>query len=209
MTFVELLDQAITMLQRRGRVSYRTPQRQFTLDDTALEDLKEAILFAYPQVLDEAGRGLVWPEAPAPAPVAPSSTRSSRTRRINLPSGAHGSNTISAHESLGNNLFFLGEYTTAQRHLEQAIAIADPTTQRELMFRHGVVPGVTCLTWMANTLWCMGYPDQAVRQSEEALVQAQAHPHTLALAHHQALIIARHQQAKSWELRAATSEELA
>ena len=71
MTFEELLDQATALLQRRGRVSYRTLQRQFNLDDAALEDLKEAILFAHPQVLDEAGRGLVWPEAPAPTLASP------------------------------------------------------------------------------------------------------------------------------------------
>src|SRR5215468_5480128 len=60
MTFEELLDQVLAMLQRRGRVSYRTLRRQFALDDADLEDLKEAILFAHPQVIDESGRGLVW-----------------------------------------------------------------------------------------------------------------------------------------------------
>jgi class 3 adenylate cyclase len=73
MTFEEILDQALAMLQRRGRVTYRTLQRQFNLDDTALEDLKDAIRFAHSQVVDEEGRGLVWPVSPAdqPAPVAP------------------------------------------------------------------------------------------------------------------------------------------
>src|SRR5207245_6160458 len=60
MTFEELLDQVLAMLQRRGRVSYRALTRQFALDEAYLEDLKDAILFAYPQVVDEAGRGLVW-----------------------------------------------------------------------------------------------------------------------------------------------------
>ena len=60
MTFEEILDQAIAMLQRRGRVTYRTLQLQFLLDEEHLEALKDAILFAYPQVVDEAGRGLVW-----------------------------------------------------------------------------------------------------------------------------------------------------
>ena len=35
MTFEEILDQAIAMLQRRGRVTYRTLKRQFQLDDDA------------------------------------------------------------------------------------------------------------------------------------------------------------------------------
>ena len=60
MTFEEMLDQVIEMLQRRGRVSYRAMMRQFALDEAYLEDLKEAILFAHPQIIDEEGRGLVW-----------------------------------------------------------------------------------------------------------------------------------------------------
>ena len=75
MTFEELLDQVLAMLQRRGRVSYRALTRQFALDEPYLEDLKDAILFAHPEVVDEAGRGLVWTgdasAIPPPAPDAP------------------------------------------------------------------------------------------------------------------------------------------
>src|SRR5438128_4608947 len=60
MTFEEILDQAIAMLQRRGRVTYQTLKLQFQLDAEHLEALKDALLFAYPQVVDEAGRGVVW-----------------------------------------------------------------------------------------------------------------------------------------------------
>jgi hypothetical protein len=34
MTFEEVLDQAIAMLQRQGRVSYRALKRQFDLNDS-------------------------------------------------------------------------------------------------------------------------------------------------------------------------------
>jgi hypothetical protein len=60
MTFEEILDQAIAMLQRRGRVTYQTLRLQFQLDEEHLEALKDAILFACPQVVDAAGRGLIW-----------------------------------------------------------------------------------------------------------------------------------------------------
>ena len=36
MTFEEIFDQAIAMLQRRGRLTYSTLKRQFQLDDAAL-----------------------------------------------------------------------------------------------------------------------------------------------------------------------------
>src|SRR5215471_8180596 len=68
MTFEEILDQAIAMLQRRGRLTYSTLKRQFQLDKAALEDLKEALLFAHPQIADEAGRGLVWTDETAVSP---------------------------------------------------------------------------------------------------------------------------------------------
>jgi predicted ATPase/class 3 adenylate cyclase len=77
MTFEEILDQAIAMLQRRGRVTYQTLRFQFQLDEEHLEALKEAILFAYPQVVDAAGRGLVWSgdagAIPPPTSVSPQS----------------------------------------------------------------------------------------------------------------------------------------
>jgi hypothetical protein len=44
MTFEEILDQTIAMLQRRGRVTYGALKRQFNLDDAFLEDLKEELI---------------------------------------------------------------------------------------------------------------------------------------------------------------------
>src|SRR5262249_51327661 len=65
----------IAMLQRRGRVTYQTLRLQFQLDEERFEALKDAILFAYPQVVDAAGRGLGWgSEAgaiPPPTPASP------------------------------------------------------------------------------------------------------------------------------------------
>ena len=58
MTFEEILQQTISILQNRGRVSYRALKRQFNLDDDYLDDLKAELLYAYPQVVDEDGRGL-------------------------------------------------------------------------------------------------------------------------------------------------------
>ena len=70
MTFEEILDQAIAMLQRRGRMTYRTLQRQFALDEDALNDLKDELLYTQPEVNDDAGHGLVWRGDPTTAPPA-------------------------------------------------------------------------------------------------------------------------------------------
>src|SRR5215813_11173257 len=95
MTFEELLDQAIDLLQRRGRVTYRTLKRQFQLDDDVLEDLKEELIYGQRLAVDEDGRVLVWtggvsvpPESiasPAPqeephaAPSTPAASLSTQT----------------------------------------------------------------------------------------------------------------------------------
>jgi hypothetical protein len=68
----EILDQAIPMLQRRGRLPSRTLQRQGQLDEDALNDLQDALLYAHPEVRDEAGRGLSWTGDSGTAPAAAS-----------------------------------------------------------------------------------------------------------------------------------------
>jgi hypothetical protein len=64
MTFEEVLDQAIAMLQWRGRVTYGTLKRQFALDDAYLADLIDAMLYADSHIVDDAGRGLIWTGEP-------------------------------------------------------------------------------------------------------------------------------------------------
>jgi len=68
MTFEEVLDQALEMLRRRGRVTYRALQRQFGLDDAYLVDLKAEIIEAQRLAVDENGTVLVWTGGADPAP---------------------------------------------------------------------------------------------------------------------------------------------
>jgi TOMM system kinase/cyclase fusion protein len=74
MTFEEVVDQASAMLQRRGRVTYRLLKRQFNLDDEALEDLKEELIYGQKLAVDEDGRVLVWTGVLSPAPPEDSPT---------------------------------------------------------------------------------------------------------------------------------------
>ena len=48
MDFYTLLDHVIDLLRQRQRVTYRALQRQFQLDDAALQDLKDELLYAHP-----------------------------------------------------------------------------------------------------------------------------------------------------------------
>src|SRR5437870_5115856 len=75
MTFEEILDQAIAMLQRRGRLTYGTLKRQCQFDDAALENLTNELTKGQRLARDEDGAVLVWtgaavaPPAPAPTPL--------------------------------------------------------------------------------------------------------------------------------------------
>src|SRR5436309_13298893 len=77
MDFYTLLDHVIDLLRQRQRVTYRALQRQFQLDDAALQDLKDELLYAHPQVRDDEGRGLLWTgdaDSTAPPPATPVQT---------------------------------------------------------------------------------------------------------------------------------------
>src|SRR5262249_11647725 len=85
---------------------------------------------------------------------------------------------LEAHHLLGQVWYSLGELVSAQEHLEQAIALYDPQQHHSHAFLYGQDPGITCLIYAAYVLWYLGYPDQALRRSWEAIKLAQelAHP---------------------------------
>ena len=82
MDFYTVLDQAVDLLRQRGRVTYRALKLQFQLDDDQLEALKDELLYALPEVADDAGRGLLW--AGAPEAVPPPAAAPPRTERPSL-----------------------------------------------------------------------------------------------------------------------------
>ena len=87
MTFEEMLDQALAMLQRRGRVTYRALKLQFSLDDDHLEALKDELLYAHPHVVEDDGRGLIWTgeTRPTPTPGSPPAPDQERAPRSYTP----------------------------------------------------------------------------------------------------------------------------
>src|SRR4030095_3622461 len=68
MTFEEILDHAIAMLQRRGRLTYGTLRLQFGLNDEQLAVLKDELIDAQRLAVEERGNILVWTGAQGSAP---------------------------------------------------------------------------------------------------------------------------------------------
>ena len=89
-----------------------------------------------------------------------------------------------AHTTLGMTLYTLGELVTARAHLEQAIAVYGSQSHGFQALRTLPTPWVSCLSYTAWVLWLLGYPEQALEKSQEALTlaQEQAHPFSLAQA---------------------------
>ena len=80
MTFDDVLEQALEMLRRRGRVSYRALKVQFQLDDDVLALLRDDIVEVHQLARDQEGMMLVWtgdtetlvsPARPASVPAPP------------------------------------------------------------------------------------------------------------------------------------------
>jgi len=84
---------------------------------------------------------------------------------------------------LGTILYYCGELTAARSYLEQGVSLYDPQKYR-LDRPGGFVqdPGVGCLSYGAQVLWLLGYPNQARETAHRALTLARdlSHPFSLA-----------------------------
>jgi predicted ATPase/class 3 adenylate cyclase len=107
---------------------------------------------------------------------------------------------LEAHTLLGACLYCIGELAPTRAHLEQGIALYDPDQHRSHAFQYGFEPGVLCRFFMAKTLWLLGYPDQALQRSHEALTMAKelAHSQSLAFALYAAAVV--HHSRREWHL---------
>ena len=91
---------------------------------------------------------------------------------------------VPAHSTFGIVSFWRGEQAVAREHLERAIALYAP--HRDNPSASGVAQdhGVISRSFAALALWVLGYPDQALKRTQEALNLARelAHPYSLAFA---------------------------
>ena len=89
---------------------------------------------------------------------------------------------LRGHYVLGETLLWLGECSAARAHLEHGIAVYDPQQHDAHDLLYEADPWLGCLGALSITLWCLGYPDQALQRSDEALALAHefAPPYSLA-----------------------------
>jgi len=90
---------------------------------------------------------------------------------------------LGAHWTLGGALFCLGELVLAREHWAQSIALYEPQQHYAHTVLFGWNLNVFGRAWAPHALWSIGYPDQALAMSREAVTLAQelSHPFSLAV----------------------------
>ena len=86
------------------------------------------------------------------------------------------------HSKIGITRFLLGEFTTARALIERSQDLADPAHRTVYATLTGTDQHVLLPGYLADTLACLGYIDQARARMKEALSDARhlGHAHTLA-----------------------------
>jgi tetratricopeptide (TPR) repeat protein len=91
---------------------------------------------------------------------------------------------LQAHRALTETFFWMGEFLTAREHGEQGITLYDPRQHHAHVLLYAEEPGAYCRALTAWVLWYLGYPEQALEKSADALALArqEAHPFSEAMA---------------------------
>ena len=72
MKFSEIIDQASALLQRKGRLTYRSLKLEFDLGEDRLDVLKEELIEGQRVAVDEDGKVLIWKGDPtSPEGISP------------------------------------------------------------------------------------------------------------------------------------------
>ncbi len=114
--------------------------------------------------------------------------------------------SIVAERAMGWS-FCMGELLAARPHFEQIAAHYNPEQHRSLTFRYGQDPGQAGLSAGAVVLWLLGYPEQARRWSNRAIMLAQEASHTHSLAYGLVLLSYIHQFCQERTVAQARAEE--
>jgi class 3 adenylate cyclase/predicted ATPase len=76
------------------------------------------------------------------------------------------------HRLMGQSLLVTGDIAEGRAHLDQAIALYDSAEHRPLATRFGQDVGVVALSFRSFALWLLGYPEAALRDTDDALKNA-------------------------------------
>ena len=79
---------------------------------------------------------------------------------------------VLGHASSGRTLIYAGRFAAARAHLEKVLALYDPNSHGSLGYQTGSQPRVGARGQLGIALFCLGFPDQALVQSNTAIAEA-------------------------------------
>jgi predicted ATPase len=119
---------------------------------------------------------------------------------------------IEAHRAVGQTQYYMGDFCAACKTCQQGIDLYSDPQHRSLGFRYGTDPkaqSLSVMSWALTLVQSQGvcYDEANMWRLKGTLILGQPldNQSDAESCFNQALTIARQQQAKSWELRAATS----
>ena len=89
---------------------------------------------------------------------------------------------VMGHYSCGRNLMWVGSFASSRSHLETVVALYDPNSHHSLVRQTGIHPRLAAQAALGIVLFCLGFPDQALAQSDRAIAEARSLPHPPTLA---------------------------
>ncbi|MGH9768846.1 MAG: serine/threonine-protein kinase PknK, partial [Blastocatellia bacterium] len=89
-----------------------------------------------------------------------------------------------AYHMIGTTVKHCGDFPAARDYLDRAMQVYAPEHDRAIVLIAQVSSAMNVCSWSSFALYCMGYPDQALKRIEQALAIAQdlAHPPSIAAA---------------------------
>ena len=82
---------------------------------------------------------------------------------------------------IGVSQYYLGDHSSARRHLEHVLAHYVPVAQKSHIIRFQSDQRVTARVVLGRVLWLQGFPDQAMRAAESSVADARAALHANSL----------------------------
>ncbi len=89
---------------------------------------------------------------------------------------------VLGHYSSGRNLMFAGRLASSRTHLQEVLALYDPLSHRSLIHQAGIHQQLMSHRFLGIILFSLGYPHQALAQSNAAIAEDRmlTHPPSLA-----------------------------
>jgi hypothetical protein len=84
---------------------------------------------------------------------------------------------------MGASLLFTGNIAEGRAQFDQATALYDPADHRPLATRFGVDSRMAVISYRSGALWCLGYPEAALADADQALSNAREIGHAATLMH--------------------------